>query len=67
MEVILSRLHAYRVYLEAAALTIEPERKGRNLANAEHVPDQLKELTGTRWPLLSAATQPHRFGVSAPR
>jgi hypothetical protein len=57
LEVILRRLHAYRMYREAPALTIEPEGKERNLANAERVRDQLKELIGRRWPLLS---QPQR-------
>jgi hypothetical protein len=41
------------MYLEAAALAIEPERKERNLVNGERVRNQLRELMGARWPLLS--------------
>jgi hypothetical protein len=45
---VFSRLHAYRMYLQVAALTIEAERKAENLAHAKRVREQLHHMLKQR-------------------
>jgi hypothetical protein len=44
VQFICNTLHAYRMYLQAAALTKDRDRKERNLAHAERTRGTLSEL-----------------------
>jgi GAF domain-containing protein len=43
-ELVLSLVHAYRMYLEAATLTEQEERRARNIKSAERVRGELRAL-----------------------
>jgi hypothetical protein len=43
-ESVLTRVHAYRMYLDAATLTVQEECRARNLKNAERVRGELRAL-----------------------
>jgi hypothetical protein len=48
VQFIRNMLHAYRMYLEAAAVTKDRDRKERNLAHAERTRGTLSELIRDR-------------------